>query len=102
MARRSLDHSKPLNEVVGNDPTIPYRYMQAGRYFDDAGEEISKNGVAVTVEKVEAEPAPAAAPTEAEIQARIDAAVAAALAKAAPKNKGDTLKELAEETKGKK
>lgn len=80
MARRSLDRTKPFAEVIGNDPSILYRYMQLGRYFDESDNEIDKDGKEVAA-KIEADPAPAAGPSEAAIQARIDAAVKAALEK---------------------
>ncbi len=37
---KKLDRSKPLNEVVGDDPSINYRYIQDGVKFDNQGNEV--------------------------------------------------------------
>lgn len=39
-----LDKSKPYGEVYG---TCPYRYEQGGKYFNGAGNEVSKEGRAI-------------------------------------------------------
>lgn len=37
---KTLDRSKPFQEVYGDDPDIGYRYVQDGVKFDNQGNEI--------------------------------------------------------------
>lgn len=102
MARRTLLRNKAFQEIIGNDDAIPYRYVQDGRYFDDAGNEIDKQGNAVNVAKIE-DDKPVKA-SEADIEAEVQKRVAAKLAEAGNgKAPGDVLAGIKEEgDKGKK
>lgn len=37
----NLDRSKPFSEAWGS---VPYRYLQDGRFFNGAGEEVAEDG----------------------------------------------------------
>lgn len=94
---RKLDKSKPVREMMGDDPDHPYRFIQNGVYFDDAGNEVTQDRIdkvrrenaaqvgkepAVDVEAIKAKAKEEARQEmSAEIQARVDEAVVAALAK---------------------
>jgi len=64
---KKLDRSKPFGEVFGNDPSIPYRYMQGGQFFDDAEKNIDPKA---TDEVIRATPE-----TEDEMRARLTAEI---------------------------
>ena len=37
----NLDRSRPFSEAWGS---VPYRYLQGGRFFNGAGEEVAEDG----------------------------------------------------------